>query len=751
MVTFDVFPKNDIEKVNAKINETFDIEPTIKKSAFFGGSVETKNFIWKIESLPKLFETLKAVCEERKWDYNFEFLPKYIEGFQVLGYDSPNFPFYVIMAKITLKKDAINSAKDLRKDIFQIAIPARLFIETLKGFQKTFSTFSPNAPLVTQFWVKISKKDFTTMREMELSLIGEDDKLSLVQKKEQGKQLRSLEQINIASPTGDVHSHILFASNLSYVIGHLTQVGLGGLFSPYLLYLSYDEKLLQQKLQKMYLPPAEILIRQGIVTQEYAHLIGLISLSIYLSKLASEGEKIDQEASKLRDVIIQKNSQKSLDQQLSEINEMGTNISSLQQTIGRFSRYWEGSIHGISEGKNRLYDEIPIKSDDVFGQADFAKKGYLGTLADQILRKMDGINERLEKQGLEIASLRTHISDIVNLKSIKANESLQRSMKWMTWVMLIFAAVTTTLSIIQYGSLIDGIKKIFSESQLLNLRLFGVSLIEVVIIGLIVVFPCLILYYIYRWFNRKQFLDALIDFFWRKKTIPKSMKKSNELKNQRKIFSELKSWAPLIISILWIVSIVGVYFLSFNSGQIFVAKLVRHNVEVVDNLASAEVQSKLIEYFPQTLNYTELFTWESTRINFTQNREIHTDPLEILDYGKGACGEFSIVYVAACLANDIPARLVVTGYVIPGNVDHTWAEVNPSKDGKNWIHVEPTDCAYNILHGKDISELTSCFNNPSKYYDKGFELVLAYEPTYDGEVIIWDRTEFYSGAIENIE
>jgi hypothetical protein len=292
MVTFDVFSKNDIEKINAKINETFDLEPTIKKSAFFGGSVETKNFVWKIESLPKLFETLKVVCEERKWDYNFDFMPKYIEGFQVLGYDSPNFPFYVVMAKITLKKDAINSAKDLRKDLFQASIPARLFIETLKGFQKTFSTFSPSAPLVTQLWAKINKKEFTKIREMEITLIEDDDKLSSVQKKERGKQLRSLEQIDIASPTGDVHSHILFASNVFYVIGHLSQAGLGGLFSPYLLYLSYDEKLLQQNLPEMYLPPAEMLIGQGIVTQEYAHLIGLILLSIYLSKLASEGEKL---------------------------------------------------------------------------------------------------------------------------------------------------------------------------------------------------------------------------------------------------------------------------------------------------------------------------------------------------------------------------------------------------------------------------------------------------------------------------
>lgn len=552
MVTFDVFSKNDIEKVNEKIHETFDLEPIMKNSAIIGGSMETKNFVWKIESLPKLFEILKGVCDEKNWDYKFDFMPKYIDSFQVCGYDSPNFPFYIVMAKIILKKDTINSTKDLRKDLFQASVPARLFIEKLIGFRKTLSTFSPSAPLVTQLWVKFNKKEFTKIREMEISLIDENDELSSVQKKELGKQLRSLEQIDMAAPTGDVHSHILFASNVSYVIGHLSQVGLGGFFSPYLLYLSYDEKLLQQDLLEMCLPPAEVLVGQGIVTQEYAHLIGLISLSIYLSKLAFEGEKIDQEASNLRDAITQNNSRKTLDQQLSEINEVGTKTSSLQQTIGRFSRYWEGSIRGISEGKNKLYHEIPVKTDDIFGHSDFTQKGYLGTLADQILIKLDSVRERLEKQGLEIASLRTHISDIVNLRSIKTNESLQKSMKRMTWVMLILTAVATCLSIMAYGSpIFNWTQNIFSESQLLNLRVFGVSLVELFSLGFFVVLLGLFVYLIYCWFKRRLLVSR------EKRSPARFAEKSTNLE------SPLKPFKKHIENnkVLTIVGIIGVVLL----------------------------------------------------------------------------------------------------------------------------------------------------------------------------------------------
>jgi len=219
-----------------------------------------------------------------------------------------------------------------------------------------------------------------------------------------------------------------------------------------------------------------------------------------------------------------------------------------------------------------------------------------------------------------------------------------------------------------------------------------------------------------------------------KKEEEKTKKGSNKLK--------ILSISLLLASVLLATFLIG-YKVGYDNGQVFVAGHIRHNVSVVTKLSSPQVQSKLKENFPDNLNYTQLFIWQSTRMNFTQKREVHTDPLEILDYGKGACGEFSIVYVAICLANDIPARLLVTGYVIPGKVDHTWAEVNPSKDGETWIHVDPTDSVVGIQQGKSVDELT-CFNNPSMYQKKDFKLVLAFEPTQDGDVIIIDRTETYS-------
>ena len=118
---------------------------------------------------------------------------------------------------------------------------------------------------------------------------------------------------------------------------------------------------------------------------------------------------------------------------------------------------------------------------------------------------MDAIRERLEKQGSEIASLRTYISDIVNLKSIKTNESLQRSMKWMTWVMLILTVIATSLSIITYGSpAVNWMQKAFSESTLLNMPLAGVTILELLTFGLILTFFGILFFFIIRRYKQKS-------------------------------------------------------------------------------------------------------------------------------------------------------------------------------------------------------------------------------------------------------
>jgi len=95
--------------------------------------------------------------------------------------------------------------------------------------------------------------------------------------------------------------------------------------------------------------------------------------------------------------------------------------------------------------------------------------------------------------------------------------------------------------------------------------------------------------------------------------------------------------------------------------------------------------SKLRNLFERNLSLTELLEWLHEKVKWSNDDIIrHNDPIEILAYGKGKCGEFSILFTALCLAHNYRARLVLD------MSDHVWTEIWNEKQ-KRWIHVDPSE------------------------------------------------------------
>ncbi len=81
----------------------------------------------------------------------------------------------------------------------------------------------------------------------------------------------------------------------------------------------------------------------------------------------------------------------------------------------------------------------------------------------------------------------------------------------------------------------------------------------------------------------------------------------------------------------------------------------------------------------------ELLDWIHEKVSWSDDEmERHSDPLEILAYGKGRCGEFSILFTALCLANGYRARLILD------MTDHVWTEVWEEAENR-WVHVDPSE------------------------------------------------------------
>ena len=102
-------------------------------------------------------------------------------------------------------------------------------------------------------------------------------------------------------------------------------------------------------------------------------------------------------------------------------------------------------------------------------------------------------------------------------------------------------------------------------------------------------------------------------------------------------------------------------------------------------LASQELHAKLMSFFEKRYTLEELLEWLHMKLKWAKGKIVrHNDPLEILGFGKGRCGEFSILFTAICLAHNYRARLILD------MTDHVWTEVWDNRQ-ERWVHVDPSE------------------------------------------------------------
>ena len=423
MVSFDIFNRDNIENVNQNIKKMVGFEPKIEKSsiAFLSGPQERHeitHYVWNIDSIQDFLGFIKLLFDKHDRQFDAEFYEKYVEGHQIQGYDDPNLPYYLLMASIDLNGSALNS-KGLHKILFQLGLAVRLFIESLGGFTNSIANLSPKASIVTQFWIKVDKKDILNIKDDGLEFLKKIDAgfENYEQKLEFAKNLIDLEPFDLSSPTGDIHSHMIGPENIVLILGHTTaQFALGGLRTPYILYLSYTDGLLQKSDF-----PGNVLIStmpHTLFDNSYALLIALISMLIFLTCISFESIKIDHRLQTLGQFVtaqLSENTGHVSSKQVAKISECGTKISTLLIQLGIFSRHNERLLNMFSSGKGLVSVEVPIPHYKFIYEYTYLgdeNKGYLGNLASQILNTFKNAKTSLSKQEVEINSLRTHFLDI---------------------------------------------------------------------------------------------------------------------------------------------------------------------------------------------------------------------------------------------------------------------------------------------------------------------------------------------------
>jgi len=107
--------------------------------------------------------------------------------------------------------------------------------------------------------------------------------------------------------------------------------------------------------------------------------------------------------------------------------------------------------------------------------------------------------------------------------------------------------------------------------------------------------------------------------------------------------------------------------------------------ELSEKLSEPSLLHELESKFKRKCTLPELLDWMHERLKFDKGDIIrHNDPREILAYGRGRCGEFSILFTSLCLAHGYRARLILD------MTDHVWTEVWDNKK-ERWVHVDPSE------------------------------------------------------------
>lgn len=146
-----------------------------------------------------------------------------------------------------------------------------------------------------------------------------------------------------------------------------------------------------------------------------------------------------------------------------------------------------------------------------------------------------------------------------------------------------------------------------------------------------------------------------------------------------------------LIKILVCISIIAVVVIALFYGSWI--DFQTYYLGVMKDLNSTETKAYMRTKINGPYDFIELLNWTSQNLNWSEESFTrHSEPQQILDQGKGKCGEFAIVYVAACLALGYEARIVASRqFYSIGHGFHAWAEVE--LDGI-WTHVDPSPTAF---------------------------------------------------------
>jgi len=463
---FDLFESSQVDELKSKLDSQFGSAKEHPLTLIQGGIItkETTDtrYIWEVKDHDVIID--KAV-EVGKGGLvgDVTFAKKAIEKIEFLGIKS-QFPFFVLLMIVSVHKSVFDINK-IFVELSNVARPLRLFLEEFNGAIRQIRPEKPMCPFFVDIHLTESPEgiekilhELYELQDFPAKGALEDNFYDWL---ENSQKIRNIVPLQNIKQEFNFLSCPFFASDNVLFTGHFDQIVMNGLMTPFALHFStlpFPKSTID--ISRSLILRASTYDRLLVLNHVAESMIYLTVMLGWASFLFNKLGKLESELNESqRNIQSQLKSYKAeeLEKRVIKLEHNKIEIADLISQVGGLRRHAESNLTDFMKGGPEDHSELPIlPSKDGYYYIwrdfvdDFGSQVFVKGLSQKIMQTLKKVESSLEQYNHEYEIFQNSINNIISLENQRQTKSHNKTMKYLTVAIFIFAAFST-FSAIEYG------------------------------------------------------------------------------------------------------------------------------------------------------------------------------------------------------------------------------------------------------------------------------------------------------------
>jgi hypothetical protein len=419
------FPRDSFTPVANIISKATNANPTFTTSDEPGNPSSQETHTWIVEDLSSFIDELlssrnvkeftkgEGEAQERQTLDQFHKLVSNIR-FEIV--QAKSLPFLILNMRLTLESSVVECSEISARSIDRLSRLSRVYVENLEGFSAKFVSSHPTCPSVICIGVEVPLAYLMELNSDMLETKKPD--ISQERLQEIGGRIRSMLPIHLDRPKNTcLMSFFHIATNLTMVVGHVDQVPLFGVRTPYILLLTPDEGLLHSPMVDTPLQPFTSTRPLDVIFR------GVHFLTIPLALHASTGaywlelNNAEQRLNEISDRLISEDVGMDDERAIEELSSIGVRLAAIDVDVGLIDTRIADAMRRWKHEENVEWNELRIPHGaDALQRCALESgidEGYLGYLGRQLVASIDNMKNLVQSLERQAQLLFAQVNDTI--------------------------------------------------------------------------------------------------------------------------------------------------------------------------------------------------------------------------------------------------------------------------------------------------------------------------------------------------